>query len=121
MQSVASTYPEKPSRSMVPRVFAILALILTGIVVAALVAGSLSSSSSSTSTTTPTHAAGGPKHPYYVVQAGDSFAGIAAAEGVSPERLRQLNPNLDPLNLQPQNCVDLVPHGCRKLAAQNGG
>ena len=24
-------------------------------------------------------------------------------------------------SLQPQNCVDLIPHGCRKLAAQNGG
>ena len=23
--------------------------------------------------------------------------------------------------LQPENCVDLVPHGCRKLAAQSGG
>ncbi len=121
MQSVASTYPEKPSRNVAPRVFAVLALILAGVVVAALVAGSLGGSSSSTSTTTATHAPSGPKDPYYVVKTGDNFTTIAKAEGVSTELIRRLNPTLDSQTLQPENCVDLVPHGCRKLAAQNGG
>jgi hypothetical protein len=120
MQSVATSYPEKPGRNVAPRVFAVLALIIVGVVVGALVAGSFGSSSSSpTVESTATHASSGPKNPYYVVQTGDSFTQIAKTEGVSPERLRELNPNLDPLQLQPENCVDLVPNGCRQLA--NGG
>jgi LysM repeat protein len=122
MQSVPSTYPEKPSPNLAPRVFAVLALILTGVAAAALVAGGLhSSSGSSTASTAATQTASGPKHPYYVVQAGDSFLSIARKEGVSVSRIEKLNPNLDPSGLQPQNCVDLIPHGCRKLAAQSGG
>jgi LysM repeat protein len=122
MQTVSSTHPEKPPSKLAPRVFAVLALVIVGVIAGALIAGGLGGSSSeSTSPTPTTHASAGPKHPYYVVKAGDSFLGIAHAEGVSEARLKQLNPNLDPLNLQPLNCVDLVPHGCRKLAAQNGG
>jgi LysM repeat protein len=122
MQSVPSTYPEKPSPNLAPRVFAVLALIVVGVVAAALIAGGLNgSSSSSSTTTTTTKTASAPKHPYYVVQAGDSFSSIAQKEGVSEALLKRLNPNLDPFSLQPQNCVDLVPHGCRKLAAKNGG
>jgi LysM repeat protein len=122
MQSVSSTYPEKPSPSMVPRVFAVLALIIAAVVVAALVAGGMGgSNSSTTSTTAATHTSQAKKDKYYVVQAGDSFSSIAAKEGVSEAKLKRLNPNLDPFGLQPQNCVDLIPHGCRKLAAQNGG
>lgn len=119
MQSVASTYPEKPSRNVAPRVFAVLALIVVGVVVAALVSSAVKDSGSGSSKATTSHAAAGPKHDYYVVKAGDSFAGIAGAEGVSQERLRQLNPKLDPVQLQPQNCIDLVPDGCKQLA--NGG
>ena len=122
MQSVSSTYPEKPPSKLAPRVFAVLALIIVGIVAAAVIVGGLhGSSSTTTSTATTTPASAGPKHPYYVVKAGDSFLGIANTEGISEARLKKLNPNLDPLNLQPQNCVDLIPHGCRKLAAQSGG
>jgi hypothetical protein len=121
MQSVPSTYPEKPSRNLAPRVFAVLALILSGVAAAALIAGGLhSSSGSSTASTAATETTSAPKHPYYVVQAGDSFSSIAQKEGVSESRIEKLNPNLDPSGLQPQNCVDLVPHGCRKLAAQSG-
>jgi LysM repeat protein len=119
MQSVASTYPEKPSRNVAPRVFAVLALIVVGVVVAALVSTAVKDSGSSSSKPSTSQAAAGPKHDYYVVKSGDSFAQIADAEGVTPERLRQLNPNLDPLQLQPENCIDLVPDGCKQLA--NGG
>jgi LysM repeat protein len=119
MQSVASTYPEKPSRNVASRVFAVLALIIVGVVVAALVSSAVKDSGSSTTQKTATQAQTGPKDPFYVVKAGDNFTSIAQAEGISQEKIKQLNPNLDPQQLQPQNCVDLVPHGCRQLA--NGG
>jgi LysM repeat protein len=119
MQSVASTYPEKPSRNVTSRVFAVLALIIVGVVVAALISTAVKDSKSSPTHATTTQASTGPKHDYYVVKAGDSFAGIAAAEGIDPERLKQLNPSLDPLQLQPENCIDLVADGCKQLA--NGG
>ena len=120
MQSVASTYPEKPSRNVAPRVLAVLALIVVGVVVVALVSSAVKSSNSGTDTSkTATQAQTGPKDDYYVVKAGDNFSSIASAEGVSPELIKKLNPNLDPQQLQPENCVDLVPNGCRQLA--NGG
>jgi len=117
---VASSYPEKPGRNLAPRVFAVLALIIVGVVIVALVAGSLkSSSSSSTTSSTATHASSGPKDPYYVVKAGDNFSTIAAAEGIGLEQIKKLNPQLDPQGLHADNCVDLVPDGCKQLA--NGG
>jgi LysM repeat protein len=117
MQSVASTYPEKPSRNVAPRVFAVLALIIVGVVVAALVSSAVKDSGGSSTSQTQTHAQSGPKDDYYVVKTGDSFASIAAAEGISQEQIKKLNPNLDPQQLQPQNCVDLVPNGCKQLAS----
>jgi hypothetical protein len=122
MYPVPGTYQENPSRNLAPRLFAVLALVAAGIVVIALVTGSLGGSSSTSSSggpTTATHHASGPD-PYYVVGPGDSLSSIAANEGVSEARLERLNPNLDPQNLQPLNCVDIVPHGCRKLAAKGG-
>ena len=56
------------------------------------------------------------KNGYYVVQEGDTFTTIADQTCIPEERLQQLNPNLDPFGLQVQNCVDLVPDGCKKLA-----
>ncbi len=118
------TFQEHPSRNVAPRVFAVLALVIAGIIVVALVAGSLGGSSSSSSPaepTTATHPANHGPAPYFVVGPGDSLSSIAAQEGVSEAQLERLNPNLDPQNLQPQNCVDIVPNGCRKLAANSGG
>ena len=56
---------------------------------------------------------------YYVVQPGDTFAGIADKEGFSVQRLEELNPNLDTQLLPEQGCINLVPEGCKILA--NGG
>jgi hypothetical protein len=56
------------------------------------------------------------KNGYYVVEEGDNFTSIAAKTCVPEDELQQLNPNLDPFGLQVQNCVDLVPDGCRRLA-----
>src|SRR5688572_1486092 len=56
------------------------------------------------------------KDGYYVVRIGDNFTTIAAKTCISVQRLQELNPNLDSFGLQPENCVDLVPDGCKKLA-----
>jgi LysM repeat protein len=126
MHPVPGTYQEHPSRQLAARVFAVVALIAAGIVVVALVASSLGGSGSSSTTpgsgTAPSQAANRPD-PYYVVRPGDTLSSIAAKEGVSQSRLERLNADRlpDPQNLQPQNCVDIVPQGCRKLAAKSGG
>jgi LysM repeat protein len=126
MQTVPGTYQEQPSRHLAARVFAVVALIAAGIVVVALIASSLGGSGSSSSTTAPrtaTNQAANRPDPYYVVQPGDSLSSIAAKEGVSQARLERLNANHlpDPQSLQPQNCVDIIPNGCRQLAAKSGG
>ena len=56
------------------------------------------------------------KDGFYVVKLDDNFPTSASKTGISIERLQELNPNLDSVGLQPQNCVDLVPDGCKKLA-----
>ena len=56
---------------------------------------------------------------YYVVQPGDTFAGIASKEGFSVTALEKLNPNLDTQLLPEKGCMNLVPEGCKVLA--NGG
>ncbi len=58
------------------------------------------------------------KQGYYVVEADDisGLSGIADKTCTTVDRLVELNPNLDPQALQVQNCVDLVPDGCKKLA-----
>ena len=60
-----------------------------------------------------------PKAKYYVVQPGDTFAGIASKEGFSVTQLEHLNPNLDTQLLPEKGCINLVPKGCKILA--NGG
>jgi LysM repeat protein len=100
-------------------VFAILALALggTGIIAVVLVNGGGNSATSGRAVLA--RSSDTPKDPYYVVQAGDSFSTIAAKEGVGEALIRRLNPNLDPLAIQPENCVDLIPHGCRRLARRS--
>jgi len=56
------------------------------------------------------------KDGFYVVKEGDNFTTIAAKTCIAVQRLQELNPNLDSFGLQPENCVDLVPDGCKKLA-----
>jgi hypothetical protein len=57
------------------------------------------------------------KDGFYVVKEGDNFTTIAAKTCISVQRLQELNPNLDSFGLQPENCVDLVPDGCKALAS----
>jgi LysM repeat protein len=102
------------------RILAVFALVVAAIVVIVVVVSTLSGSGGSSSGgRSAARAAHKPAQKYYVVQPGDTFAGIAQKEGVSVPRLEKLNPNLDTQLLPEKGCVDLVPKGCKVLA--NGG
>jgi LysM repeat protein len=106
----------------VARILAVMALIIAAIVLVAVVSSSLGGGSDESSE--PAHQAKAPKEhhdKYYVVQPGDTFAGIASKEGVSVPHLEELNPNLDTQLLPEKGCVNLVPEGCKILANANGG
>ncbi len=96
-----------------------LALVVAAIVVAVVVAGSVGGSGDGPAEHRIAAVRDQPAQKYYVVQPGDTFAGIAHKEGVSVPKLEQLNPNLDTQLLPEKGCVDLVPEGCKELA--NGG
>ena len=117
----AGPYDEKQGSRTVARVFALLALAVVSIVLVAVVASSTDenhTSSTPSSSTATTSAQNNPKDPYYVVKPGDTWSGIAAKEGVSPFHLTRMNRGrpIDPELLQPAQCVDVVPDGCKKLA-----
>ena len=96
-----------------------IALAVAAIVVVVVVATSVGGSGGGSSGSRHASASSKPAQKYYVVQPGDTFAGIAHKEGVSVPRLEKLNPNLDTQLLPEKGCVDLVPKGCKVLA--NGG
>ncbi len=95
-----------------------MALVVAAVVVVVVVAGSTGGSGSGSE-----QDQGGPaksraqREGYCVVRAGDTFAAIAAEARVPETRLAKLNPNLDQFSIQPENCVNLVPEGCKKLAS----
>jgi LysM repeat protein len=105
----------------VARILAVLALVGTAIVVIVLISSSLGGGSGvKSSTHQHAHAQEKKNQPkYYVVQPGDTFAGIASKEGFSVTALEKLNPNLDTQLLPEKGCINLVPEGCKILA--NGG
>jgi LysM repeat protein len=105
----------------VARILAVLALVGTAIVVVVLISSSLGGGSAEKAATHQhTHAQKKKNQPkYYVVQPGDTFAGIASKEGFSIAALEKLNPNLDTQLLPEKGCINLVPEGCKILA--NGG
>jgi LysM repeat protein len=105
----------------VARILAVLALVGAVIVVIVVISSSLGGGSGEQSSTQHhEHAQKKKSQPkYYVVQPGDTFAGIAAKEGFTVTRLEQLNPNLDTQLLPEKGCINLVPEGCKVLA--NGG
>jgi hypothetical protein len=110
----------RPSAGPAARILAVFALVVAAIIVAVIVVSSVGGSGGA-----PSRAHGGgaakakPNQKYYVVQPGDTFAGIAHKEGISVSKLEELNPNLDTQLLPEKGCVDLVPKGCKVLA--NGG
>jgi hypothetical protein len=115
----------KPT-SWTARVLAPVLLVVVAAAIALVISGSLSSDDEPEEQGGKTQTAATPcpdadedviKNGYYVVQEGDNFTTIAQRSCVSEERLQELNPNLDPFGLQVQNCVDLVPDGCKKLSS----
>jgi hypothetical protein len=115
----------KPT-SWTARVLAPVLLVVVAAAIALVISGSLSSDDGSEDQGGKGQTAATPcadadedviKDGYYVVQEGDNFTTIAERSCVSEERLQELNPNLDPFGLQVQNCVDLVPDGCKKLSS----
>ncbi len=103
------------------RILAVLALVGAAIVVVVLISSSLGGGSDEKSSTHQ-HAQTQKKKnqpKYYVVQPGDTFAGIASKEGFSVTALEKLNPNLDTQLLPEKGCINLAPEGCKVLA--NGG
>jgi LysM repeat protein len=53
-----------------------------------------------TTTTTPAHTKPGPKKRFYTVQTGDTFGSIAATQGITVDRLQELNPGVSSNALQ---------------------
>ena len=108
------------------RILAPIFLVIVTAAIILVISGSLSSddgddgSSKSQAQTTETgcspDADQAVKDGYYVVKEGDNFTTIADKTCISVQQLQELNPNLDSFGLQPQNCVDLVPDGCKALA-----
>jgi hypothetical protein len=101
------------------RILAIFALFVAALGVIVVIAGSLggSTSGSGTGTRGAHHSSAGPRQHYYVVQAGDTFVGIADKENIPLPRLERLNPKLDTQLIPERGCVNLVPEGCKELAA----
>jgi LysM repeat protein len=112
------TTQTRPSPDPIARIIAVLALVVAAIVVVVVVAGSTGGSQNGSQ---QGQGAAGQNRTqrgsYCVVRAGDTFAAIAAQAGVPETTLARLNPNLDQFSIQPQNCVNLRPEGCKKLAS----
>jgi LysM repeat protein len=106
----------------VARILAVSALVIAAIVVVVVISSSLGGSGESSKSGANANGPNKQKEhhdKYYVVQPGDTFAGIADKEGYSVEHLEKLNPNLDTQLLPEKGCINLVPDGCKILA--NGG
>lgn len=97
------------------------ALVIAAIVVIVVISSSLGGSSDESNSSHANTPNKQKEHhdKYYVVQPGDTFAGIAEKEGYSVQHLEKLNPNLDTQLLPEKGCINLVPEGCKILA--NGG
>jgi LysM repeat protein len=102
----------------VARILAVMALVIAAVVVIVVVSSSLGGSDESSEANRPadTQKPEEKESKYYVVEPGDTFAGIAEEQGISVPRLEELNPNLDTQLLPEKGCVNLVPEGCKILA-----
>jgi hypothetical protein len=123
---MAPSRDDSQPRSWTLRVLAPVFLIAVAAAIVLVISGTLStgdddgdstrSSTETTETGCEPDADQAVKDGYYVVKEGDNFTTIASKTCISIERLQELNPNLDSFGLQPQNCVDLKPDGCKALA-----
>jgi LysM repeat protein len=90
------------------RLVAVVALVAAAIAVIVVVTSSLPESGDDDRDRGPRkERAKGSGEKFYTVESGDSFSTIAEKEGIDPERLEQLNPDLDPQALAPGQQVRL--------------
>lgn len=115
--------PDRKPRSWTARVLAPLFIIAVVAAIVLIVSGSMSDDDGDSKQDRKTQTTAGGCKPqvdvedgYYVVGEGENFTTISDRTCVSIDRLQELNPNLDQFGLQPQNCVDLIPDGCKALA-----
>ncbi len=106
----------RPSQDPIARILAVAALVVAAIVIVIVVAGSTGGSEDGPGQGQAPGQSRAKRESYCVVRAGDTFAAIAVKARVPEARLTELNPNLDQFSIQPENCVNLVPDGCKKLA-----
>jgi hypothetical protein len=106
----------RPSPDPTARILAVVALVVAVIVVVVVIAGSTGGSENGSEQGQAAGQSRAQRESYCVVRAGDTFAAIAVQARVSETRLTELNPNLDQFSIQPENCVNLVPEGCKELA-----
>ncbi|MEK6326605.1 MAG: LysM domain-containing protein [Actinomycetota bacterium] len=104
------------SPDSIARIVAVLALLAGAIVVVVVIASSTGGSDGSEQGQGGRGAGQGQRESYCVVRPGDTFAAIAVQARVPETRLAELNPNLDQFSIQPENCVNLVPKGCKELS-----
>jgi LysM repeat protein len=117
----SNPYDDKQGSPLIARVFALLALAIVTIVLVAVISSSVDEKSSSLTSTSNAASAptkSKPADPYYVVKANDTLSAIAANEGVSRAHLEKVNRGrgIDFEVLQPAQCVNIVPDGCKKLS-----
>ena len=123
---MAPSRDDSQPRSWTLRVLAPVFLVAVAAALVLVISGTLStddddgestrSSAETTETGCEPDADQAVKDGFYVVKEGDNFTTIASKTCISIDRLQELNPNLDSFGLQPQNCVDLKPDGCKALA-----
>lgn len=100
----------KSKRNSVLRILAVIALVAAAAVVLVVVTSSLSKSDDEPAESAAKQekaATQGSGDKFYFVQPGDSLSTIADKEGVDPEVIEQLNPDLDPQTLAPGQRVRL--------------
>jgi hypothetical protein len=107
---------QRPSPNPIPRMLAVVALVAGAIVVVVVIVASTGGSDEGSDGGQASGQSRAQRERYCVVRAGDTFAAIAVEARVPETRLAQLNPNLDQFSIQPQNCVNLVPEGCKELS-----
>jgi hypothetical protein len=114
MARALTEIPDVEPRNIAARVLAPLALVACGLALFLLVSGALSGGSDDPATSERERPRTERNRPApeiegdaYVVQAGDTFSGIAAKAGIPQARLERLNPDVDTATLNAGQVLEL--------------